>query len=171
MTPTLTAGDKQIKATWSAVSGATNYRVFTYLNKEYTKIGDTKSNSYTITGLKNGTKYGVYVIAYVNGKWVGSGTSYIKYATPVASSYVTPTLTAGDKQIKATWSAVSNATNYRVFTYVNGEYTKIGDTASKSYTISNLVNGINYGVYVIAYVNGKWVGSGTSYIRYATPKA
>ena len=169
--PTLAAGDKQIKATWSAVSGATNYRVFTYLNKEYTKIGDTKSNSYTITGLKNGTKYGVYVIAYVNGKWVGSGTSYIKYATPVASSYVTPTLTAGDKQIKATWSAVSNATNYRVFTYVNGEYTKIGDTASKSYTISNLVNGINYGVYVIAYVNGKWVGSGTSYIRYATPKA
>lgn len=55
--------------------------MFTYLNGEYTKIGDTTGTTYTITGLTNGTEYGVYVIAYVN-KWIGAGTSYIVYATP-----------------------------------------------------------------------------------------
>lgn len=74
-------GNASIRATWTAIPNATNYRVFTYLNGEYTKIGDTTGTTYTITGLTNGTEYGVYVIAYVN-KWIGAGTSYIVYATP-----------------------------------------------------------------------------------------
>ena len=172
---TLTAGSKQIKATWTKISGVTKYRVFTYLNKKYTKIGDTTSTSYTVTGLTNGTKYGIYVIAYANGKWQESDTSHIKYATPVASTTTsykpTPTLTAGDKQIKVVWTALSGATKYRVFTYVNGTYTKVAETENHGVVVKNLKNGTKYGIYVIAYANGKWQESDTSYIRYATPTA
>lgn len=74
-------GNASIRATWTAIPNATKYRVFTYLNGEYTKIGDTTGTTYTITGLTNGTEYGVYVIAYAN-KWIAAGTSYIVYATP-----------------------------------------------------------------------------------------
>ena len=171
VTPVVVAGDKQIKVTWNVVNGATNYRVFTYVDGTYTKIKDTTKTSYTITGLTNGKKYGVYVIAYIDNKWVGSGTSYIRYATPAATGCIVPELIKGDKQIKVMWSAVSGTTNYRVFTYIDGVYTKIKDTTNTSYTITGLTNGKKYGVYVIAYIDNKWVGSGTSYIRYATPEA
>ena len=172
---TLTAGDKKITAKWSAISGVSKYRVFTYLNKKYTKVTDTTSTSYTITGLTNGTKYGVYVLAYADGAWQASDTSYIKYATPTGSSAVdykpTPTLTAGDKQIKATWTKITGASKYRVFTYLNSKYTKVTETTSTTYTIKNLKNGTKYGVYVVAYVDGTWKASDTSHIKYATPKA
>ncbi|MGN1105474.1 MAG: C1 family peptidase, partial [Huintestinicola sp.] len=59
----LTPGNGQITASWSAVSGASNYIVYTYLNGNYTRAGTTTSTKYTITGLKNGTKYGVLVLA------------------------------------------------------------------------------------------------------------
>lgn len=75
-------GNGSISITWTPLAVATKYRVFTYLNNEYTRIADTTSTNYTITGLTNGITYGVYVISSINDRWVGSGTENIVYATP-----------------------------------------------------------------------------------------
>ena len=171
-TPTLVAGDGKITATWSAVEGATNYRVFTELNGGYTTAGYTTSTSYTISGLTNGTKYGVLVLAYGNGAWSKWSVSDIRYVTPAASSTTPiPTLTAGDGQIKVTWSAVNGASNYRIFTALNGTYTTEGFTTGTKFTISGLKNGTKYGVLVLACVNGTWSRWSVSDIRYVTPVA
>lgn len=65
----LEPGNASILATWTPISSATKYRLFTYLNGRYSSVGDTTSTSYTLTGLTNGTEYGVYVKPYVNGAY------------------------------------------------------------------------------------------------------
>ncbi len=167
----LTAGDGKITATWDAVNGATNYRVFTQMNGAYTTAGYTTSTSYTIDGLAKGTKYGVLVLAYVNGAWTPWTTSDVKYATTLSATKPVPMLTVGDGQIKATWDVVNGASNYRIFTALNGVYTTAGYTTGTSFTISELKNGTNYGVLVLAYVNGAWSKWSTADIKYATPVA
>lgn len=59
---------KSIKLTWNKVSGAASYRVFRYDAKTGTwkKVADTKNTTYTVTGLKSGTKYRFAVRAYAN---------------------------------------------------------------------------------------------------------
>lgn len=80
----IAAGNQRISVEWDAITEATNYRVFTLLSNTYTKIGDTTSTSYSVTGLENGVEYGIYVIAYINNKWVGSDKAHIRYAIPTA---------------------------------------------------------------------------------------
>lgn len=80
----IAAGNQRISVEWDAITEATNYRVFTFLSNTYTKIGDTTSTSYSVTGLENGVEYGIYVIAYINDKWVGSDRAHIRYAIPTA---------------------------------------------------------------------------------------
>ncbi|MDY2743230.1 MAG: fibronectin type III domain-containing protein, partial [Eubacteriales bacterium] len=81
---TATAGNRQVTLKWSAVSGATKYATYYYLNGKYTAAGQTTGTSLTVTGLTNGTKYGVLVIAYVNGAWTSYTTADLVYATPTA---------------------------------------------------------------------------------------
>ncbi len=170
---TVQAGDGKITASWNKITGATKYRVFTYLGDSYTKQGDTDKTTFTVTGLTNGTRYGIYVLAYVGGKWVISDKDHIKYATPTAGSDADykPQITvkAGDGQITVSWTAVSGATKYRIFTYLDGTYTKQGETDGTTYTVTGLTNGTEYGIYVLAYVQGKWVTSDADHIKYATP--
>ena len=167
--PVLTAGDGKIDATWKAVDGATKYRVFTYLGDKFTMVGDVTSTSRTITGLKNGTQYGVLVIANVNGAWTDWSVSDVKYETPAQATKPIPTLVAGDGKITASWDAVSGATKYRLFTCLDGKFTMIGDMISNQKTITGLKNGTEYGVLVVANVNGAWTGWTMSDVRYATP--
>ncbi len=169
---TVTARSEEIDASWNKLPGATRYRVFTYIGGQYTKKGETTDKSFTITGLNNGVKTGVYVIAYINGKWYNSDKSHIKYATPTGEgTKPTPVLTAGNGKIIANWDAISNAKGYRVFTYAGGKYTLKATTSKTTCTVTGLNNGTLYGIYVIAYIDGAWKTSDKSYIRYATPTA
>ena len=168
---TLAAGNEKITASWDAVDGATKYRVFTYKDGVYTKKGETTSTTYTLSGLTNGVEYGIYVIAYINNTWKGTSVNYVRYAVPSNGLSPIISLTAGNKKITAKWDSVDGATKYRVFIYKDGVYTKKGETLATNYTISGLTNGTEYGVYVIAYINGSWKGTSVNYIRYATPKA
>lgn len=78
-----TAGDKQVKLTWTAVSGATKYRIQRLNNSTWGTIATVTTNSYTNTGLTNGTKYSYRVLASADGStW--SGTSAVVSATPAA---------------------------------------------------------------------------------------
>jgi len=75
-----TAGNKQVTVTWDAVENATKYRVQRLNNSTWGTIATPKTNSYTNTGLTNGTSYSYRVLAYVDGKW--SGVSAVVTAKP-----------------------------------------------------------------------------------------
>ena len=78
-----TAGDKQIKLTWTAVSGATKYRIQRLNDSKWGTIATVSTNSYTNTGLTSGTKYSYRVLASADGStW--SSVSTVASATPAA---------------------------------------------------------------------------------------
>jgi Fibronectin type III domain len=77
-----TPGNAQVVLTWTASSGATSYRVkrATVSGGPYTVIASPMTNSYTNTGLTNGTTY-YYVVSAVNAGGE-SANSDQKSATP-----------------------------------------------------------------------------------------
>ena len=168
-----TAGDKQVKLTWTAVSGATKYRVQRLNGSTWTTIATVSTNSYTNTGLTNGTKYSYRVLASADGSaW--SSASAAASATPAAAVKVSaPTnvkATAGDKQVKLTWTAVSGAAKYRVQRLNGTTWTTIATVSTNSYTNTGLTNGTKYSYRVLASADGSnW--SAVSAVVSATPIA
>ena len=75
-----TAGDKQVTVTWNAVENATQYRVQRLNGNTWGTVATPKTNSFTNTGLTNGTSYSYRVLAYVDEKW--SGASAVITAKP-----------------------------------------------------------------------------------------
>jgi hypothetical protein len=156
--PTLTAGDRQLTASWTAAAGATAYELWygtTNNTESAQKSGDDETGvSKTITGLADGTTYYVWVKAKNS---VGtsafspsaSGTTISLPAAPAA-----PTLTAGDRQLTASWTAAAGATAYELWygtTTDTGSAQKFGDDeAGVTKTITGLVNGTSYYVWVKA---------------------
>ena len=169
----VTAGNNQVTVKWNAVSGATKYQVCSYVGGKYTvQINNYTGTSYVVTGLAGGTKYGLLVRAYVNGKWTSYSTADLVYATPSGSSEVKPvvSVTAGNNQVTVKWNAVSGATKYQVCSYVGGKYTvQVNTYTGTSYTVTGLAGGTKYGFLVRAYGNGKWTTYSTADLVYATP--
>lgn len=63
----LRAGNGRVKLTWTAVNGATGYRIYQFNGSQAVLIADLKGKStvsYLRTGLKNGTKYYYSMVAY-----------------------------------------------------------------------------------------------------------
>jgi fibronectin type 3 domain-containing protein len=137
-------GNTQIGLSWTAVNGATLYRVF----RNGTSVGTTGSPAYTDTGLTNGTSYSYYVVAYrLNSP--ASAASATVASSPVTPPLSTPTgvsATPGDTQVSLTWNAVSAATSYKVLR--NGS--QVAAPAGTSYTDTGLTNGTTYSYTVVA---------------------
>ncbi len=167
---TAKAGDGKVDLTWTAIDGATQYNVYIYTTG-YKLIATVTETSYTATGLENGTKYGFLVRAFVNGAWTAFTTADNVYATPVAVLKPVVTATAGEEQVTLKWNALEDATNYRVFSYMNGKYAVLGETTATTYTASDLTAGTKYGFLVRAFVNGAWTAFSNSDVVYATPTA
>ena len=162
-----TAGDKKVTVTWSAFSGATQYRVQRLNNSKWGTVANVTSTSYTNTGLTNGTSYSYRVLAYANGKWTSASAAVS--AKPAASVPQNVKATAGDKKVTVTWSALSGATQYRVQRLNNSTWGTVANVTSTSYTNTGLTNGTAYSYRVLAYVNGKWTSASAAVS--ATPKA
>jgi len=64
-----TISGEKIRLTWSAVSGASKYRVYRYKNEKLVKIIDVTGRAVNLTGAKSGSTYTLAVSAYVNGGW------------------------------------------------------------------------------------------------------
>ncbi len=177
----LTAGDEQLSATWDVPSGTiTGYDV-EYKESSassWTDTGHTGTNaSHTISSLTNGTGYDVRVRATnagSNGAW-----SVTASATPgtVPDEVTGLTLTAGNVEITASWTAPGNGgaaiTTYTVDYTERGtgwdEKETVTVTApATSTTLTDLTNGTEYAVRVSAantHGNGDW-----SDTAYATPQ-
>jgi fibronectin type 3 domain-containing protein len=112
------AGNTQVSLTWSASSGATSYHVKRSTSSgAETQISAPSSNSFTDTGLTNGTKY-FYVVSGVNSGGESANSSEVN-ATPTAPAMApaTPTglqATAGNAQVSLSWNASTGATSYHV---------------------------------------------------------
>ena len=112
------AGNAQIALTWTASAGATSYHVKrSTTSGAETQISAPTSNSYTDTGLTNGTKY-FYVVSAVNSGGESANSPEVS-ATPAAPATppATPTglqATGGNAQVALTWNASTGATSYHV---------------------------------------------------------
>ncbi len=182
---TLVADDTTITATWTAPTDTGNSAIIRYElqhhevgagewgNPVSIAVNADPNHTYThpIPNLTNGTEYEVRVYA-VNTE--GNGNPATSTATPatVPSAPNAPTLTAGNAQITASWTAPNNGgspiTGYDVqyssdsgSTWTAAPGNPISGT---SYTIPSLTNGTTYDVQVRA-VNavgdGDWSLSAT----------
>ena len=168
----ITAGSGKVDLSWSSVSGAANYAVYYTANGKWYNAGTTTALKMTVSGLTGGTRYGFAVKAYVNGKWSGITSADIVYATPVGAAVAKPKITKAEGQngqVALNWTSVSGATNYAVYTYLNGTWSVAGYRTATGMYVRNLTNGTKYGFAVKAYVNGTWSSVSSSDIVYATP--
>ena len=163
-------GNGQVTLTWDAVENAEDYVVYSYVDGGYNKLGYSKTNSFTATGLTNGKKYGFIVKAWVNGGWNAWSNDDAVYATPVGGTDVRNVKAVpGNGQVALTWDKVSGATNYVIYSYADGKYTKQGYSDTTSFTVTGLTNGKEYGFIVRSYANGTWCGWQPSDATFATP--
>jgi hypothetical protein len=155
-------GTTTTTVSWTAVSGATSYKVFraTTSGGPYTQVGTSASTSFADSGLACGTTY-FYVVTASNGTCdsgnsaQGSTTTATCTCTPPAAP--TGVVTSGTTQTGTTvsWTAVSGATSYKVFraTTSGGPYTQVGTSAGTSFADTGLTCNTSY-FYVVTASNG-----------------
>ncbi len=184
--PVLTQGNKKLDVSWSAPSDTgssaiTDYDVQYRTSADHPNNGDPAGNwmdvthtgtatTARITGLTNDTPYDVQVRAESaagEGEWSNHAMATPK---PEAPAQVTGlTLTAGDQQIEATWTAPDDGGDAIQGYHVqyrespSGSWTAASPThtgTGTSHTITGLTNGTAYGVQVRARNRGGTDGNG-----------
>jgi fibronectin type 3 domain-containing protein len=155
----VTAGDAQVDLSWTASAGATSYNIYrsTSSGTEVQVHTGVSTNSYSDTGLTNGTTY-YYKISAVNA-FGESSLSSEDSATPEVpgSAPSSPTglsATAGDAQIDLSWTVVAGATSYNIYrsTSSGTEVQVHTGVSTNSYSDTGLTNGTTY-YYKISAVN------------------
>ena len=193
-TPTLTPGNTQLAALWTATtnngSAITDYDVrykesATTTWKEWDANATSTTPSVTITGLTNGTAYDVQARAtnaVGDGAWSDTATG-TPATTPSAPS--APTLTAGaSASMTAGWSAPSSDGGSPVTAYEVRYSSDSGanwssanvtvNFAARTATITGLAGGSSYVAQVRAVNargNGAWSASSASLTLASTPNA
>ena len=166
----------EIKLSWSTVKGATGYRVYTYdaKTKKYTKLANTKANTYTVKKLKAGTEYKFAVRAYfIDGKEVVWSNTYQVITASTRPGTPTLSAAAGTKKASLKWNKQTGATGYVVYmaTSKTGKYSKIATlkgNSAVSFTKTGLTKGKTYYFKVATY---KTVGSSNLYGSFSAVKA
>ncbi len=156
----VSAGENGITITWSITPGAEKYRVFYKTpGGDWQALADVTGESYTWTDAPAGaysftvrcvSSDGSYASLYDT---AGKSIDYTPQATPAPTATPKPTELATPSiskvqtvsgGVKITWGKVTGAAKYRVFYKKGGTWTKIGETASTSYTWKNAKNGTKY---------------------------
>lgn len=149
----VTPGDSQATLTFTAATATTGapvtgYRI--YVNGVL--WGQSGASPVTLSPLTNGQTYSVQIASY-NALW-NSALSAPMVVTPYGTPGAPSGLTAigGDQEVALSWNAVGGTSGapvlgYRV--YVNGVYW--AQTASPSFLVTGLTNGVPYSFQVAAY--------------------
>ncbi|CAK0759894.1 hypothetical protein CCP3SC5AM1_2740001 [Gammaproteobacteria bacterium] len=144
-----TAGNARITLKWTAVTGATSYKIFQGItaggeSSTPVKTGVT-GTSVIITGLTNGTKY-FFKMAAVNAGGTGALSNEVN-AMPLGPPVISSAI-AGNAQVTLKWSAVTGATSYKIFQGVTagGELLTPVKTEviGTSVVMTGLTNGTKY---------------------------
>lgn len=82
---TATGGANKVTLSWSAITGASKYRIMQYENGICTILSDnTTATTYNATGLTPGKTYYFIVNAYVDDEWSATSAAYLVEGTPTA---------------------------------------------------------------------------------------
>lgn len=145
---------KSVKLSWTKLEGATNYNVYYKTGGAYKKVLTPTTNSCEITFIPTSSKGAFYITATF-----GKGSSAVesspsdKFTTSVLPSKVTNiTVNPGTKTAQISWDAVKNATGYKVYLLVDGEYVLKTDLTTTSYKLTGLKQGTEYTISVRAYI-------------------
>ena len=150
-TVTMTYSDSgKPKLTWSAVSGATSYRVYRSESRGtgYSLLGTTSSTSYVNTGAAVGKTY-YYRVKAVNSAGTSAYSNIVsgraKAAIPAAPRVTIGTSSASGKP-QLTWAAVDGAAKYEIYrsTQQSTGYSLLGTTTSTSYVNTGAAVGKTY---------------------------
>jgi len=146
-----TPGNTQVSLTWTAVTGATGYKVYRMTKGSAwssAPIGSPTATLFTDTGLTNGTKY-YYSVAAVNADGTGAWSAET-YGTPTVGGTPVPVniaVTPGNQWATLTWDPVAAAAGYyvTVATSPGGPATSSsGNTTDSFFTATGLENGQTY---------------------------
>jgi len=146
----LTPGNTQMSLTWTAVSGATGYKVYRKTEGSAwpsAPIGTSTGTLFTDTGLVNGRDY-YYSVAAVNANGTGTWSNEV-FDTPAVTMTLAPinvAVVAGNTQATVTWDPVVGAINYQVIvaTSPGGQAISSGIPSGPSYNATGLTNGQIY---------------------------
>ncbi|MGP8218822.1 MAG: polysaccharide lyase family protein [Limisphaerales bacterium] len=143
-----------ITLNWSAVSGAVGYIISraTSPSGPFTFLMSVTETTYTDVGLSPSTLY-YYQVAAVNAAGVSANATVSVVAAPSAPASLSAV--PGDTQVILTWSAVSGATGYFLYTGTTSNNVTtlvIPNYTGTSYTNTGLADGTTY-YYVVAATN------------------
>ena len=138
-----TQSEGAVSISWSAVAGATHYKLYRSATSEgsFTQIGgDITGTDYVDeSGLAANTSY-EYQLESCNGNGCSSRSSAVS-ATTAPETPETPTATAqSESAISISWSAVAGATHYKLYRSATseGSFAQIGgDIAATDYVDGN----------------------------------
>ncbi|WNR45243.1 fibronectin type III domain-containing protein [Paenibacillus roseipurpureus] len=144
-----TTSDAQVGLSWSAVSGATGYKVKygTASGSYSTTVSVGNVTSYTVSSLTNGTTY--YFVVTATNSTVESAYSNEKNAVPnvgLPAAPVQNSAVPGNTKVDLSWGAVTGATGYKIkYGTTSGSYsTTITAGNVTSYSVTGLTNGTTY---------------------------
>lgn len=180
-TPSITvaAGDTQSVISWSAITNATSYilKRSTTAGGPYTIVASgLTGNSYTDTGLTNGTTY--YYVLVAASSLAESGSATETSVMPVPPAPSAPTGLAGigwNGAADLSWTASSTATSYTVkrSTTSGGSYSTVASgVTTTTYSDTTVTDGTTY-YYVVSASNlgGESANSSEISIVFTQPKA
>lgn len=139
------AGDNGVTVKWSAVKGASYYRVFYKVTGGWMKLGDTASTAFTDTTISVGQSR-VYTVRCLSadkkvytGDFYGQGIAAKRLATPL------PAVANKADGITVSWDTVAGAEHYRVYRReANGAWVTLGDTTACTYADKTPASGVTY---------------------------
>ena len=148
------AGDSQVRVTWSSVNGATSYNIYGDTVPGVTKASPNPlvgvSSPHTYTGLANGTTY-YFVVTALNatGESVESAEVSATPAAPPPPSPPNPVAAVpGDAMVTLSWGPVPGALSYNIYWDTVPGVTKVSGNpiigVATTYPHSSLVNGTTY---------------------------
>jgi hypothetical protein len=162
-----------VTVSWSAVAGATKYKVYyaagTTVDKTAACFGDAVSPK-NVSGLSNGTVY-AFAVSAVNTAGE-SNLSQIATTMPVVipGAPVISAALAGDSIVTVSWSPVALATSYNLYYAAGTTVDKTGLkllSVTAPFTVKPLTNGTKY-AFAVAAANASGE-SGLSDVKTATP--
>jgi fibronectin type 3 domain-containing protein len=146
--------DTSVGLSWSMVTGATGYSVYRkeVSAKDYTYLGDSAALNYLDMKLKPGTSYQYKVCAYrVNNTFSGEASPVLDLSTK--PSKVVLRGKSGDEIARLSWSAVTGATSYEIYSGddISG-YSLLTTVAGNttSYLVEDVITGYSYSYYMLA---------------------
>ena len=146
---------------WNKIAGATSYRVYyTNVSTGYSKSVDTDTESVTLTKLGTGSSYKVNVSALNTEKKItGNKSDTFTFSTSPAAVKITKAEVTSEGFVNLTWSKVTGANGYTVYSAKVGSdgkpgtFAEAGTVTSTTVSLTGLSPSTTYIFSVKAYTN------------------